>query len=141
MLLDPELEGGRSHLLADLWEIWDEAKTRATEVIGAVEHLPDLLSKWLPSDHDSYNMFHARIQDLNTYAGINNYASMARLLRGTIAIRADIQARVKKDIQELANRRTIIRERLRKIQREASWFPFRPCSVPSTSCSIPAEKG
>ena len=124
VLLDPELEGGRSHLLADLWEIWDEAKTRATEVIGAVEHLPDLLSKWLPSDHDSYNMFHARIQDLNTYAGINNYASMARLLRGTIAIRADIQARVKKDIQELANRRTIIRERLRKIQREASWFPF-----------------
>lgn len=124
VLLDPELEGGRSHLLADLWEIWDEAKTRATEVIGAVEHLPDLLSKWLPSDHDSYNMFHARIQDLNTYAGINNYASMARMLRGTIAIRADIQARVKKDIQELANRRTVIRERLRKIQREASWFPF-----------------
>jgi hypothetical protein len=52
VLLDPELEGGRSHLLADLWEIWDEAKTRAVEVIGAVEHLPDLLAKWLPSDHD-----------------------------------------------------------------------------------------
>ncbi len=124
VLLDPELEGGRSHLLADLWEIWDEAKTRAVEVIGAVEHLPDLLAKWLPSDHDSYNMFHARIEDLNTFSGINNYASMARLLRGTIAIRADIQTRVKKDIQELANRRTAIRERLREIQREASWFPF-----------------
>lgn len=124
VLLDPELEGGRSHLLADLWEIWDESKSRAVEVIGAVEHLPDLLAKWLPSDHESYSMFHARIQDLNTYSGINNFASMARLLRGTIAIRADIQTRVKKDIQELAHRRTAIRERLREIQREASWFPF-----------------
>lgn len=124
VLLDPELEGGRSHLLADLWEVWDEAKTRAAEVIGAVEHLPDLLAKWLPSDHDAYGLFRARIEDLNTYAGVNNYASMARLLRGTIAIRADIQARVKKDIQELANRRTAIRERLKAIQREASWFPF-----------------
>ncbi len=124
VLLDSELEGGRSHLLTDLWEIWDDAKTRAAEVIGAVEHLPDLLAKWLPSDHDSYNMFHGRIEDLNAYVGVNNYASMAKLLRGTIAIRADIQARVKKDIQELANRRTAIRDRLKEIQREASWFPF-----------------
>jgi len=89
-----------------------------------VEHLPDLLSKWLPADHDAYQMFHERIQELNTYAGVNNYASMARLLRGAIVIRADIQARVKKDIQELSARRSTIRDRLKAIQREASWFPF-----------------
>lgn len=124
VLLDPELEGGRSHLLTDLWEVWDEARTRAGEVIGAVEHLPDLLAKWLPVDHDAYRMFHERIEELNSFAGVNNYASMAKLLRGTILIRADIQARVKKDIQELANRRNAIRERLKAIQREASWFPF-----------------
>jgi len=124
VLLDPELEGGRSHLLTDLWEIWDEARIRASEVIGTVEHLPDLLSKWLPADHLSYRVFHDRIEELNTYAGINNYASMAKLLRGTIAIRADIQARVKKDIQDLSTKRSLIRERLKAIQREASWFPF-----------------
>lgn len=124
VLLDTELEGGRSHLLSDLWEIWEDARARSSEVIGVVEHLPDLLAKWLPSDHDAYNMFHVRIEDLNSYAGVNNYASMAKLLRGTIAIRADIQTRVKKDIKELANRRSVIRERLKKIQREASWFPF-----------------
>jgi hypothetical protein len=50
---------------------------------------------------------------------------MARLLRGTIAIRADIQARVKRDIQELSARRKIILERLKAIQREASWFPLQ----------------
>ena len=124
VLLDPELEGGRSHLLTDLWEVWDEARTRAGEVIGAVEHLPDLLAKWLPVDHDAYHMFHERIEELNSFAGVNNYASMAKLLRGTILMRADIQARVKKDIQELANRRNAIRDRLKAIQREASWFPF-----------------
>lgn len=124
VLLDPELEGGRSHLLGDLWELWDEARTKAAEVIGSVEHLPDLLTKWLPTDHDAYNSFHERIEELNTYAGVNNYASMARLLRGTIVIRADIQARVKKDIQELSGRRKVILERLKAIQREASWFPF-----------------
>ena len=124
VLLDPEMEGGRSHLLGDLWEIWDEARTRSAEVIGSVQHLPDLLTKWLPADHDAYQSFHERIEELNSYAGVNNYASMARLLRGTIVIRADIQARVKKDIQELSARRKVILERLKAIQREASWFPF-----------------
>ncbi len=124
VLLDPEMEGGRSHLLGDLWELWDEARAKATEVIGSVEHLPDLLTKWLPADHDAYQSFHERIEELNSYAGVNNYASMARLLRGTIAIRADIQARVKKDIQDLSARRKTILERLKAIQREASWFPF-----------------
>lgn len=124
VLLDPEMEGGRSHLLGDLWEIWDEARIRSAEVIGTVEHLPDLLTKWLPADHDAFQSFHERIEELNSYAGVNNYASMARLLRGTIVIRADIQARVKKDIQELSARRKVILERLKAIQREASWFPF-----------------
>ena len=124
VLLDPEMEGGRSHLLGDLWEIWDEARTRSAEVIGSVQHLPDLLTKWLPADHDAYQSFHERIEELNSYAGVNNYASMARLLRGTIIIKADIQARVKKDIQELSSRRKVILERLKAIQREASWFPF-----------------
>mgnify|MGYP003584973471 CR=1 FL=1 len=124
VLLDPEVEAGRSHLLGDLWELWDEARTKAAEVIGSVEHLPDLLTKWLPVDHDAYQSFHQRIEELNSFAGVNNYASMAKLLRGTIAVRADIQARVKKDIQELSARRKGILERLKSIQREASWFPF-----------------
>lgn len=124
VLLDPELEGGRSHLSQDLWEIWDEAKISAAEVLGAVEHLPDLLARWLPANHPDYRQFHERIEALSAYAGINNYASMARLLRGTMTIKADIQARVKRDIQQLTNRRAAIRERLKEIQREASWFPF-----------------
>ena len=49
---------------------------------------------------------------------------MAKLLRGTIAIKADIQTRVKRDIQDLSNRRAAIHDRLKIIQREASWFPF-----------------
>jgi tetratricopeptide (TPR) repeat protein len=124
VLLDPELESGRSHLSTDLWEIWEDARTSATEVIGTVEHLPDLLARWLPSDHIAYKQFHERIEELTAHAGINNYASMAKLLRGTIAIKADIQARVKRDIQDLSNRRTLIHDRLKAIQREASWFPF-----------------
>lgn len=123
VLLDPEVEGGRSHLLSMLWEIWDEARSKANEVIGSVEHLPDLLSKWLPENHDAYQLFHARITELNTHAGINNFASMARVVWGTAPIQADIQARVKKDIQELSDRRKSVMERLKTIQREASWFP------------------
>jgi len=123
-LLDPELEGGRSHLSTDLWEIWEDARTSAAEVIGTVDHLPDLLARWLPSDHPSYAIFHERIKELTAHSGINNYASMAKLLRGTIAIKADIQTRVKRDIQDLSNRRAAIHDRLKIIQREASWFPF-----------------
>ena len=124
ILLDPELESGRSHLQSELWEIWEEAKSRSKEIIGAVEHLPDLLAKWLPENHSAYRSFHDRIAALNSYAGVNNFASQAKLLQGTLAVRHDIQTRVKKDIQELSDRRKVVLERLKTIKNEASWFPF-----------------
>lgn len=124
VLLDPELESGRSLFLADLWTIWDHVQTRAREIVGAVEHLPDLLTKWLPPDHNDYSMFRKRIDELSSYAGINNYVSTARLLQGAVNIRNDIQAKVKKDIQELTAKRKKIQDRLKEIHHEASWFPF-----------------
>lgn len=124
MLLDPELEGGRTPVLADLWDIWMDVQERAGEVIGTVEHLPDLLAKWLPRDHEAYQHFHDRIQGLGIHADVANYVSMARLIRGTLQIRDEIQARVKKDIKELSQTRKAVLERMREIQREASWFPF-----------------
>lgn len=124
MLLDPELEGGRTPILADLWDIWTEAQQQAAEVIGSVEHLPDLLSKWLPRDHDAYQGFHDRIQGLTRYAGVGNYVATAKLVQGTLAIRNEIQARVKKDIKELGAKRKVLFDRLLEIQHEASWFPF-----------------
>lgn len=125
VLLDPEVEGWRSHLLSDLWEIWTEQRAQSREVLGSVQHLPDLLSKWLPEDHFAFTTFQQRIQELNSLVGVNNFVSLARLLNGTIAIKHDIQLRVKKDIEQLTARRKEILERLRAIQREASWFPFQ----------------
>lgn len=124
VLLDPELEPARSFFLSDLWEIWDQVQTKAQEIIGAVEHLPDLLTSWLPPDHNNYTMLRKRIDELNTHAGINNYVATARLLQGAITIRNEIQAKVKKDIQKLTAKRKLMQKRLGKIRREASWFPF-----------------
>lgn len=124
MLLDPELEGGRTPILADLWDVWNEAREQAAEIIGKVEHLPDLLSKWLPQDHDAYQGFSERIQGLSVHAGIGNYVATAKLVRGTLMIRNEIQARVKKDIKDLGATRKVLYERLVEIQHEASWFPF-----------------
>lgn len=124
MLLDPELEGGRTLILADLWDIWQEADRTASEIVGSVEHLPDLLDKWLPRDHDAYRGFAERIQGLSIHSGIGNYVATAKLIRGTLMIRDEIQARVKKDIKELGAQRKVLFDRLLEIQHEASWFPF-----------------
>lgn len=124
ILLDPELEGGRTTILSDLWDVWADAQERAAETIGSVENLPDLLATWLPSGHEQYQYFYKRITSLDMYTGINNFVASARLVRGTLAIRDEIRAWVKKDIKELGEQRTKILDRLQEIQREASWFPF-----------------
>lgn len=124
VLLDPEIDGGRSHLYADLWEIWFDAKVQISEVIGPVDHLSDLVKKWLPEDHDAYKTFLTRIDELTKHAGINNYVSCAKLVRGTLGVRDAVHARVKKDIKELTKGREQLLDRLRQIEREASWFPF-----------------
>lgn len=124
VLLDPELEPGHTPILAELWDIWQEVGHLTTELVGSVESLPDLLNTWLPSSHDTYRYFAERIQELSMYFGINNYVAAAKLIRGALLIRDEIQIRVKKDIKELGTKRTEQFSRLLEIQHEASWFPF-----------------
>lgn len=124
ILLDPELEGGRTTILSDLWDVWADGQERAAEIIGSVESLPELLATWLPAKHEQYQYFYKRITGLDMYNGINNFVASARLVRGTLAIRDEIRAWVKKDIKELSEQRTKVLDRLQEIQHEASWFPF-----------------
>lgn len=124
LLLDPELESGRTHLHAMLWDLWSDAQAQREEVIGSVQNLNDLLRQWLPERHPSYKMFYDRIQSISSYIGVNNYVAVAKMLHGALAIKNDIQARVKKDIDEMYQKREAILNRLHQIHREASWFPF-----------------
>ncbi len=124
LLLDPELEVGRTHLHALLWDLWSDAQAQREEIIGNVQNLNDLLRQWLPEKHPSYKMFHDRIQSISSYIGINNYVAVAKMLHGALAIKNDIKNRVKKDIDEMYQKRESILSRLNEIYREASWFPF-----------------
>lgn len=124
ILLDPELEPGRSLLLSLLWTMNHELQIQAQDILGSADHLPDLLAQWLPEEHPDYQNFLKRIENLQSYSQINNYVAMACLVRGTIHIRNDIQTRVKKDIQKLSTQRRKIEKRLREIHHQVSWFPF-----------------
>ena len=124
LLLDPELESGRTHLHALLWDMWSTAQEERKEVIGNVNNLGELLKKWLPEKHESYKYFTDRIQSLSSYIDVNNYVAIAKMIHGAVSIKNEIQSRVKKDIDEMYQKREAMWTRLQQINREASWFPF-----------------
>ncbi|MEJ5242040.1 MAG: tetratricopeptide repeat protein [Desulfomicrobiaceae bacterium] len=124
LLLDPELESGRTHLHAMLWDLWSDAQSKKEEIVGSVKNINDLLKQWLPENHPSYKTFYDRIQSISSYVGINNYVAFSKIIYGALSVKNDIQERVKKDIEEMYQKRESILERLHQIRREASWFPF-----------------
>ncbi|HCF04978.1 MAG TPA: hypothetical protein DEU72_01870 [Desulfomicrobiaceae bacterium] len=124
LLLDPELESGRTHLHAMLWDLWSDAQSKKEDIVGSVQNINELLRQWLPENHPAYKTFYDRIQTLSSYVGINNYVAFSKIINGAIAVKNDIQERVKKDIEEMYQKRESILERLHQIHREASWFPF-----------------
>lgn len=124
LLFDPELESGRTHLHAMLWDLWSDIQLKKEDIVGSVENINELLKKWINENHPEYKNFYDRIQTLSSYVGVNNYVAFSKIIYGALIIKNDIQERVKKDIEEMYQKRESILERLHQIHREASWFPF-----------------
>lgn len=124
ILLDPELERGRVHILAALWKPWCEALAIRDEKAIHLVELPELLKSWFRPDHPFLKDGLERAKTLNELAKINNYVSFYRVVREYDKFQKDLHQTIEKEIAALNVRLKGIHVDLKNIHHEAAWFPF-----------------
>ncbi|WP_176631411.1 tetratricopeptide repeat protein [Desulfolutivibrio sulfoxidireducens] len=124
ILVDPELERGRIHVLASLWRPWNEASQQAATALEGLSALSGTIAVHFPPEDAYLKESSDRIQELAKLGGVKNYVAFKEVVAGVAALREDLKAKVEKEIISIQSRRLARFEELKSIQREAAWFPF-----------------
>ena len=124
VLLDPELERGRIHILKALRKPWNDALAARNEKAMYIKGLHGTLKGWFREDHPFLAPALERATTLVELAKINNYACFDRLVREFESLQHDLQQTVEKGILSIGNKLKYLHEQLRDIHHEAAWFPF-----------------
>lgn len=124
ILLDPELERGRIHILSALMNPWNEAQAARDEKAAHLPGLPDYLKSWFREDHPFLVQALARAKILSDLAKIDNYVCFQRVVKEYDSLQKDLHKTVEKAIVSINNKLKVIHEELRNIHHEAAWFPF-----------------
>jgi tetratricopeptide (TPR) repeat protein len=124
VLVDPELERGRIHVLSALWKPWNEAGLAAAEALEGLAAMSGTLSTHFPPEDDYLKETAAAIQSLAKLGTIKNYVAFKDVVAEVGALREAIKAKLDSEIKNIQARRQAQFEELKSIQREAAWFPF-----------------
>ncbi len=124
LLIDPELERGRLHVLTSLWRSWSKAKKEAEEIIEGLSQMSENMRSWFPDENDFIREGDARLAEITRLSKINNYVSFKRVVKGCDDLQSDLRETVDKEIKVLGNKNVRQYDELRAISREAAWFPF-----------------
>lgn len=123
-LIDHELERGHLIILTALFPLWNDTKRLAAEESGHLERLLDEVNDWFSQDHGVAQKFRARLSELKSKAGINNYLSFLKAIRNRPQLEKDIKTQIHQEIEQLKERFKEYLGILEVVRDEASWFPF-----------------
>ncbi|KAF0233034.1 MAG: hypothetical protein FD177_1977 [Desulfovibrionaceae bacterium] len=124
VLLDPELERGRIHILAALWKPWSEAKAVRDEKAAYLPGQADYLKSWFREEHPFLKEALERAEVLSEIAKVNNFVCFDRVVKEYDELQKDLHQTVEKGIKALNNKLKYFHEELKEIHHEAAWFPF-----------------
>lgn len=124
LLVDPELDRGRIHLMSALWEKWKKAENDFKEDKERLDKLTSDLGNWFETDHEFYDKGHQRIEELQQMANKRNFVSFKMLAKGLQDLTDDLSKEVDLEIDRMRERIKEYQSRLTEVQKEASWFPF-----------------
>ncbi|MEF2146410.1 MAG: tetratricopeptide repeat protein [Desulfovibrionaceae bacterium] len=124
ILIDPELERGRAHVLSAMWDIWADAAVDLVEQRARVEELDAEIDQRFSEDHEFYESARHGIERMKKLAGINNYVAFRELSRDLALFEDKLKRQVDRDVKRMHKRVDFLVERIKDVQKEASWFPF-----------------
>lgn len=124
ILIDPELERGRVHILNSLWDKWDEAESGLSEDKKKLEAYTADVAQRFEDEHDFYDPATDRLKQMGKLAEIGNYVAFRRLEKGIAKFSKDLEKEVGLEIKRMNRKLEHLFDRLRDVQGEAAWFPF-----------------
>ena len=124
IIIDPELDRGRIHIMNALWDIWEEARIAAEEEKARVRQIADDVGQWFDEDHEFHEEAHRLVDRLVALTEVNNYVAYRQLTSGGEKLNKEIEYRVEKEVKQIDGKLENYYEELRQVQKEASWFPF-----------------
>lgn len=124
MLIDPELGRGRIHLMDALWRMWKVMETLGSEEKQRVEKLAGEVGQWFEETHEFHDVAQKFVDRLLALSKVRNYVAFKQLARGSARLVEEMEKRIDLEIKLVDAKVGNLFERLKDVQKEASWFPF-----------------
>lgn len=124
ILVDPETDRGRVHVLSGLWEPWREAQTKAKAIGLKVSALLKELPQWFEEDHAFRKPAQTHLERMDALANTENFVAYREVGRGMDGFTMEMQKQIDEEIKRIKERVSTYAHRLREVQYEAGWFPF-----------------
>ena len=122
ILLDPETDRGRVHVLSGLWEPWREAQAKAKAIGLKVSALLKELPQWFEEDHPFRKPAQAHLERMDALANTENFVAYREVGRGMDGFTMEMQKQIDEEIKRIKERVSTYAHRLREVQYEAGWF-------------------
>ncbi|MEA4856747.1 tetratricopeptide repeat protein [Solidesulfovibrio sp.] len=124
VMIDPELERGRLHILSALWRIWRQAQEEAAARVASLGELSESLRERFLADEPYLVESEARVQALAGLGKVGNFVAFKRLEAGVAEIEAAVRKKIEAEVKVMQQAQARQYEDLKSVQREAAWFPF-----------------
>jgi len=124
VMVDPELERGRLHILSALWRIWKQSREEANARLAALGALSESLRGRFLEGEPYLVESEARIQELVKLGQVGNFVAFKRLEAGVGDIEEAVRKKIESELKSMQQNQARQFEELKTVQREAAWFPF-----------------
>ena len=123
-LTDPALERGQLRILTTLHGFWTKARQSAEAEHVNINELEERLNRWFSPDHPTYMLMEKKLRALAALSGIKNYVAFLRVKEERKALEAELNEKIRVEVEELREQYKNYLTVLQGIRDEASWFPF-----------------
>jgi tetratricopeptide (TPR) repeat protein len=123
-LIDPELDRGRAHVLAAMWDRWAIAEAEVERQRERVETLDKEIEQRFSEEHEFYEPAKRSLEYMQSLAKLNNFVAFRELIRELVLFEDKLSRQVERDIKRMQSKVDYLVERLKDVQQEAAWFPF-----------------
>jgi tetratricopeptide (TPR) repeat protein len=124
MLIDPELDRGRTHVLQSMWELWGALEAEVQQFRDEVDALQSEIVHRFEEDHEFFEPAQKQLARLKSLSELNNFVAFHGLIHGIALFRDKLGKQVERDVKRMQKDTEHLIERLKDVQSEASWFPF-----------------
>jgi tetratricopeptide (TPR) repeat protein len=124
ILIDPELERGRSFFLSSLARPWSQSRRQAATEKEEMGKLSQKLETWFETEDPFRQDVMESLQNLQDKSSIENYVAFSRTAQVMARLHKETEQKIKEAIAttKLTIRKDI--ERLRLLHAEIGYFPF-----------------